>query len=62
MLIRHWRFQTMILTAITLRFARVEWLVPAALIAFSVVPVAAASARLAELAGGAAIMPEKVLI
>lgn len=58
MLIRHWRF----LTALMLRFARVGWLVPAALIVFSVVSVAAGIVRLAGLASGAAITPENVLI
>jgi uncharacterized membrane protein len=38
--------------------ARADWLVPAALIALSVVPVAAGAVRLVELAGGAEITPE----
>ena len=58
MLIHHWRF----LIALMLRFARVEWLVPAVLIAFCVVPVVAGIVRLAELASGAAITPENALI
>ena len=37
---------------------RSSWLTPAALIALSVVPAIAGSARLAQLAGGAAITPE----
>ena len=62
MLIRHWHFLTMILTALTLYFARSDWLVPAVLIVLSVVPVAAGTVRLAELASGAAITPENALI
>ena len=62
MLVRHWRFLTMILTAFTLRFVLVDWLVPAALIVFSIVSVAARTVPLAELASGAAIMPENALI
>lgn len=38
--------------------ARADWLVPAALIALSFIPVVAGVARLAGLAGGAAITPE----
>ena len=38
--------------------ARSDWLVPAALIALSFIPVAAGVARLAGLAGGVAITPE----
>jgi hypothetical protein len=37
---------------------RREWLVPSGLVALSLVPVAAGSARLAQLAGGAAVTPE----
>ena len=62
MLVCHWRFPTMILTAITLRFVQADWLVPAALIAFSVVPVAAGTVRLAELDSGATITLENALI
>jgi uncharacterized membrane protein len=39
------------------RSSRSEWLVPAGLIALSVVPAVAGTVRLAELAGGAAISP-----
>lgn len=62
MRIRHWRFLRMILTALTLRFTRVDWLVPAASIAFGVVRVVAGTVRLSELAGGAVITPENTLI
>ena len=37
--------------------ARAEWLVPAALIALSALPVGAGAVRLAELSGGAEITP-----
>jgi uncharacterized membrane protein len=37
---------------------RTEWLVPAGLLLLSVVPAVAGTARLAELAGGAAVTPE----
>ncbi|NEK86588.1 DUF2306 domain-containing protein [Blastococcus saxobsidens] len=37
---------------------RRRWLVPAALIALALVPIAAGAARLAELSGGGALLPE----
>ncbi|MGY2080114.1 DUF2306 domain-containing protein [Modestobacter sp. SYSU DS0657] len=37
---------------------RQQWLVPAALIALALVPLAAGGARLVELTGGAAVLPE----
>jgi uncharacterized membrane protein len=41
------------------RASRKTWLVPAALIALSVVPIIAGSLRLVELSGGAAVLPAK---
>src|SRR5687767_12978447 len=41
-----------------MRSTKSDWLVPAALIALSMVPAIAGSVRLTQLAGGAAITPE----
>lgn len=44
--------------AARLTFTRAEWLVPAALLLLSTVPVAAGAVRLTDLAGGAEITPD----
>lgn len=41
-----------------MKSTRSDWLIPASLIAMSLVPAIAGSVRLAQLAGGAAITPE----
>lgn len=45
-----------------LRFTQADWIVPAALITFSVVPVTAITVRMIGLASGAGITLENALI